>query len=375
MKILIVVALAFGCAISLPAQTVSTNAPSASDLVASSNPSAEAAWKKINDDSDHVTDYLHAHDKDGLASLAPAMLKELRAFVSTYPDDVQAPQARLLAVQVENLEQQLQLPGAPNAESVRQELNGIADDTALPQTVRAQAALMALNSSMDAAEASGVPAALDDLDKRIGAFQKEFGSVVIGGPASGVSMLREEQIALLKAVNDSVKLDALLARLVNDPDSDVAMIAKKEQASQLIIADLKAKPMALTFTALDGKVIDLAKLRGKVVLIDFWATWCGPCVAGMPEEVAVYQKYHRQGFEIIGISLDQDKTALQSFITQYKMPWPEYFDGKGWDNEISSRFDIGAIPAMWLIGRDGKLAVQSAQKNLGAKVAQLLLAK
>jgi thiol-disulfide isomerase/thioredoxin len=371
MRTLFVVVLALGCAISLRAQTGSSNAAPAS-ASASSNPDADAAWKKINDDSQRVGDYLHAHDKEGLESLAPTMLKELHAFVSTYPDDPQAPRARLLAVQVDNLEQELQMPGAPSAASVQQELNGISADTSLPQATRAQAALMALNASIQTAEATGNPAALNDLDKRIDAFQKEFGGVSIGGAALSVAMLREEQIALLKLANNPAPLDALLAKLVTDSDPEVATIAKKEQASQAVVAGFRVKPVALTFTALDGNIVDLAKLRGKVVLIDFWATWCAPCVAQMPEEIAVYEKYHRKGFEIVGISLDQDKAALQRFIADNKMPWPEYFDGKGWDNEVSSRFSIGAIPTMWLIGRDGKLAVQGAQNDLGAKVAKLL---
>src|SRR5471030_1254825 len=67
------------------------------------------------------------------------------------------------------------------------------------------------------------------------------------------------------------------------------------------------KPLDLKFTAVDGKKVDLADMRGKVVLIDFWATWCPPCRAEVPDVVATYKKYHDQGFEVVGISLDQDK--------------------------------------------------------------------
>src|SRR5882762_4870715 len=72
----------------------------------------------------------------------------------------------------------------------------------------------------------------------------------------------------------------------------------------------QTKPLDLAVTAVDGSKIDLSKLRGKVVLIDFWATWCPPCREEVPNVVAAYQKYHGQGFEIVGVSLDQDKDAM-----------------------------------------------------------------
>src|SRR5271170_2946664 len=115
----------------------------------------------------------------------------------------------------------------------------------------------------------------------------------------------------------------------------------------------QTQPLDLKFTAVDGSQVDLANLRGKVVLIDFWATWCPPCRGEVPNVVAAYQKYHDQGFEVIGISLDQDKDALLSFTKQNGMVWPQYFDGKGWDNTVSKSFGIDSIPAMWLVDKKG----------------------
>lgn len=113
--------------------------------------------------------------------------------------------------------------------------------------------------------------------------------------------------------------------------------------------------MPIAFTDLKGDAIDLAKMKDKVVLVDFWATWCGPCVAEMPNVIATYGKFHDRGFEVVGISLDEDKAALEDFIAQNKMPWPQYFDGKGWDNQIAKQFGIQGIPATFLIGKDGKI--------------------
>ncbi len=145
--------------------------------------------------------------------------------------------------------------------------------------------------------------------------------------------------------------------------------------SILHVAAAGPDPLDLKFKAEDGTDIDLAKMRGKVVLVDFWATWCPPCRGEVPHVVAAYKKYHDKGFEIVGISLDQDEDALKTFTQQNEMTWPQYFDGKGWDNKISSGFGIQSIPTMWLVGKDGKLITTDAREDLDAQVAKALAGK
>jgi thiol-disulfide isomerase/thioredoxin len=130
--------------------------------------------------------------------------------------------------------------------------------------------------------------------------------------------------------------------------------------------------ISLKFSAVDGSTVDLEKLRGKVVLIDFWATWCGPCMKEVPNVVAAYQKYHAKGFEIVGISLDQDKSAMLNVAQQRGMTWPQYFDGKGWKNEVSTRFHIREIPTMWLVNKNGLVATTTARGSLDEEIARLL---
>ena len=135
------------------------------------------------------------------------------------------------------------------------------------------------------------------------------------------------------------------------------------------------QPLDLKFTAVDGRTVDISKMRGKVVLVDFWATWCPLCRAEVPGVVAAYKKYHNKGFNVVGISLDQDKSALLRFTKENGMVWPQYFDGKGWDNEISSSFGINEIPAMWLVGKDGKVLTTNARDDLDGQIEKALAAQ
>ena len=137
--------------------------------------------------------------------------------------------------------------------------------------------------------------------------------------------------------------------------------------------DIKTKPLELKFTAVDGREVDLAKLRGKVVLVDFWATWCGPCVGEIPNVVKAYEKLHDKGFEIVGISFDEDKAKLEAMTKQKGMAWPQFFDGKGWKNEFGGKFGINSIPRMWLVDKKGMVVDTEGRADLAEKVEKLLL--
>jgi thiol-disulfide isomerase/thioredoxin len=147
---------------------------------------------------------------------------------------------------------------------------------------------------------------------------------------------------------------------------------KAQAAGQLKKIDAIGKPLDLQFTAVDGRTVDVTKLKGKVVLIDFWATWCPPCVGELPHVKEAYDKLHAQGFEIVGISLDKDKDKLTAFVGEHKMEWPQFFDGLYWQNKYAVQFGIESIPAMWLVDKKGVLRDINGRADLSNKVTKLL---
>lgn len=166
-------------------------------------------------------------------------------------------------------------------------------------------------------------------------------------------------IDLLAAAGKRGEAEALIATAKRDVEGH-ADEAKMKPYIDRMAGELN-KPqtggtMEIAFTGMKGEKIDVAAMKGKVVLVDFWATWCGPCVAELPNVLKAYDQYHSKGFEIIGISLDSDKAKLEKFIADKKMPWPQDFTGDGWKTSLAQKFGINSIPATFLIGKDGKVA-------------------
>lgn len=181
----------------------------------------------------------------------------------------------------------------------------------------------------------------------------------------------KEANAALIIMSDAVEPEKgkeFLKRVAKSGPAEMASAA----AGKLKKLDALGKPVKMAFKAVDGRQVDVAKLKGKVVLIDFWATWCGPCIAELPNLKKTYSKYHDKGFEIVGISLDDSKDKLTDFVKKNEMPWPQYFDGLRWKNEFAVEYDIQVIPAMWLIDKSGKLVDMSALSDLDSKVEKLL---
>jgi thiol-disulfide isomerase/thioredoxin len=160
-------------------------------------------------------------------------------------------------------------------------------------------------------------------------------------------------------------------------DQVIASIKQQEETKKVSSAlvsgskfpDFEEKDVA-------GNPLSIAKFKGKVVLVDFWATWCGPCVHELPNVLETYKKHHDKGFEIVGISLDKDKDKLLGFTESQKMSWPQFFDGKGWGNKLAVKYGVNSIPMTYLLDTEGKIIGKSLRgEELEAAVSKALASK
>ena len=147
------------------------------------------------------------------------------------------------------------------------------------------------------------------------------------------------------------------------------MLAKKQAMSFL---DPGKEAMDFTQNKSDGSPLKLTDLRGKVVLLDFWASWCGPCRQENPNVVRLYEKYKDAGFTVMSVSLDNNKDKWLQAIEKDKLAWPNHVsDLKGWQNEVAKLYKVSGIPFTVLIDKEGKII----NKNLrGADLENTLKA-
>jgi peroxiredoxin len=135
--------------------------------------------------------------------------------------------------------------------------------------------------------------------------------------------------------------------------------------------------MDISGTLVDGTTFDWSSYRGRVVLVDFWATWCGPCIGELPNVKKNYELYHDRGFDVVGISLDTDKDALQKFIADNKLPWACLYsedpENNGWKHPMAVHYGINGIPAVLLVDKEGKVVEMNARGDkLGEALERLL---
>ncbi len=155
---------------------------------------------------------------------------------------------------------------------------------------------------------------------------------------------------------------------INESGTKIVLKESEKKAPDKPYLSPGNKSPNFSFISHSGKKISLEKMKGKVVLVDFWATWCGPCIRMAPEIQQLYNELEGPNFVMLGISLDSDEEKLNKYLEENpEMRWEEHFDGKGWDNEISELFRVNSIPTMYLIDQNGMIVKQKAYPSLSIK--------
>jgi thiol-disulfide isomerase/thioredoxin len=317
-------------------------------------PTANALWDKLQDLEKGPP---QSATQDDVHLLVTRLAVYSQAFVDQYPKDPRRWDAKLVALRYSSM-----LMAADNQQPDPDQIEGIlqsvanAPDASHEARVSARISLIGMHSG-ETDQNTLTP----ELNKEMLAFIHDFPD-----DPNDAELQKARYGSLQKADADAA--DKMLDSLLKDKNPAVADMARGAARMR----DLKKKPLDLTFTAADGTKVDLAKLRGKVVIIDFWATWCAPCMQAVPEIVNAYKNLHGKGLEIVGISLDEDKGAMEGVTQSNGMVWPQYFDGKGWENAISTRYGITDIPQMWLVDRKGMVVDTDGADGLADKVAKLV---
>ncbi len=220
----------------------------------------------------------------------------------------------------------------------------------------------------------------DIYNKLIDAYQERFSALVTKNKTSLAVLAGIQQLNPNKYLNLYKEVDvALTAKypsskyLANLKRDIAAFEAQTQKAGKLAIGS--ALP-DFTLTTPEGKALSLSSFKGKVVLIDFWASWCGPCRKENPNVVAMYKKLHAKGFEIYSVSLDDNQEKWMKAIKADGLIWNHASDLKGWDNQVAKMFGIDAIPFTILLDKEGKIIDKGLRgKELQAKVEAALAAK
>ena len=330
-------------------------------------------YKSADESWAHLQELLHQAPPPDPSQFV-ANLEKLRGlmveFENRYPNDPRRWEAKLMRVQVESMRAQV-VNAQPDNEGLLKLTKEIGAAADASPAAKADARYLAARVHMAALESSGPTidsAARKMVESDIAELRKDY-------PDDLRTAVAQLDLALFFKMRDADAAESILRELEGSKNLRVVAAAQQELDSMRALRKLAKDPIDLKFQAVDGAQIDLAKLRGKVVLVEFWATWCGPCRMEVPNVVATYNQLHKHGFEIVGVSLDQNKDQLVNFTKQVGMTWPQYFDGKGWGNEVSSRYGINSIPTSWLVDKKGRVRSTEARGPDLVQQVKLLLAE
>lgn len=177
-------------------------------------------------------------------------------------------------------------------------------------------------------------------------------------------LLQEPPVVMLEEAAEKMTVALPQSKYTKELNDKVAMIKPLEVGS---------KAPDINLVGPDGKNVKLSSLRGKVVMIDFWASWCRPCRMENPAVVGIYNKYKAKGFEIYGVSLDTDKAKWQAAIAQDGLTWYHVSDLQGWSSSAAQLYKVNSIPFTVLLDKDGRILEKGLRSHqLEVKLAEIL---
>ncbi len=330
---------------------------------AETDPSADAAWHRVEDLQHRLQADAPAgeNEVEFYAPIETELHQAASEFAARYPDDPRRWEAELTVIRSQ------QFPVSAderreiftNNEFLLAEI--LAAPNAAPKT-KQLAERAVIRQYLDHLDLITTPSMATNVEARLADYLRRFPD----DPKAANMQVR--RIDLWQRA-DPAKAAALLDEMAANPDAQIAAAARGRQAQK----NLFSAPLDWKLPGIDGNPIDLPGLRGKAVLIQFWASWCPDCNREMPAVLDAYRQFHDRGLEIVGVSLDKDKAALLATLKKKNIAWPQFFDGKYWNNEVAVRYGVRGIPELWLVDTAGRVVATGVQADqLAARIPPLL---